>query len=79
MSYLFLNNFELIGRYSTQKVAKDIQAYTPDSKQFSLGLTKYIWEHAFKLQTEFSFDQLSFGDGTSKNAWFARFQVEIGI
>lgn len=79
LSYLFLNNFEVIGRYSLQTVAEDIKAYTPDSKQYSIGVTKYLWEHAFKLQTEFSFDQLTFANGNIRNAWFARFQVEIGI
>lgn len=79
LSYLFLNKFELIGRYSIQTVAEDIKAYTPDSKQYSIGVTKYLWEHAFKLQTEFSFDQLTFANGNIRNSWFARFQVEIGI
>ena len=79
LSYLFLNNFEVIGRYSLQTVAEDIKAYTPDVKQYSIGLTKYFWEHAFKLQTEFSLDQFSYANGNTKNAWYARFQVEIGI
>jgi hypothetical protein len=48
-------------------------------KQYTIGLTKYFWEHAFKLQTEFSFDQFSYANGNTKNAWYARFQVEIGI
>jgi hypothetical protein len=79
LSYLFLNNFEVIGRYSLQTVAEDIKAYTPDSKQYTIGLTKYFWEHAFKLQTEFSLDQMTYANGETRNSWYARFQVEIGI
>ncbi|AWG22366.1 porin [Flavobacterium faecale] len=79
LSYIFKSNYELIGRFSTQNVGKDIKALAPDTKQYSLGVTKYIWEHTFKLQSELTFDQLSYNDGSSKNNWYVRFQVEIGI
>lgn len=79
LSYTFPTNYEIIGRYSLQKVSSEIKAFTPDTKQYSLGVTKYIWEHAFKLQTEITFDTLDFANGSSKNNWYLRFQVEIGI
>ncbi|MGV3696251.1 porin [Flavobacterium sp.] len=79
LSYNTRSNYEVIGRYSIQKVGKDIQALTPNTKEYSIGLTKYIWEHAFKLQGELTFDTLDFSDGTTQNNWYLRFQVEIGI
>lgn len=79
LSYNFKSNYELIGRYSIQKVGKDIQTLAPNTKEYSFGVTKYIWEHSFKLQSELTFDTLDFYDGTSKNNWYLRFQVEIGI
>lgn len=79
LSYLFLNNIEVIGRFSTQKVHETIKPFTPDTKQYSLGVTKYFWEHAFKIQSELSFDELSFANGSTRNNWYLRFQVEIGI
>jgi len=79
LSYLFPNNVELIGRYSFQNMHKDVEAYFPNQKQYSLGVTKYIWEHAFKLQGELTFDEMNYFDGSSKNNWYIRFQVEIGI
>lgn len=79
LSYNFITNYEIIGRYSLQKVHHDIQEFTPNTKEYSLGVTKYIWEHTFKLQTEVTFDTLDYFDGTSKNNWYVRFQVEIGI
>jgi hypothetical protein len=79
LSYITPKNYEFIGRYSTQKVGEDIKALSPNSKQFSLGMTKYIWEHTFKLQTELTFDTLDYVDGTKKSNWYLRFQVEIGI
>ncbi|MBQ0908916.1 porin [Flavobacterium sp. F-328] len=79
VSYNFVSNYEVIGRFSTQKVGTDIQTLAPNTKQYSLGLTKYIWEHAFKVQGEISFDTLTFYSGDRKNNWYARFQIEIGI
>lgn len=79
LSYLFKNNYELIGRYSLQHVDAEIQAFTPNVKQFSLGLTKYIWEHLFKLQTEVTYDNLEFLGNEKKSNWYWRFQIEIGI
>lgn len=78
-SYLFRSNYEVIGRFSTQDVHQDIQAFAPDAKQFSLGLTKYIWEHAFKAQMEVTLDDLDYFDGSSKQNWYVRFQIEMGI
>lgn len=79
LSYLFQNDYELIGRYSIQHVNEAIQAFAPHAKQYSLGVTKYIWEHTFKLQTELTFDTLRYSGGPSTTDWYLRFQVEIGI
>ncbi|WP_445712994.1 porin [Flavobacterium sp.] len=79
MSYVFTTNYEIIGRFSTQKMHQDIQTLTPNSKQYSIGVTKYLWEHAFKLQGEFTLSDLDYFDGSNKQNWYVRFQVEIGI
>ncbi|PKW21049.1 porin [Flavobacterium lindanitolerans] len=79
LSYLFPTNYEIIGRFSTQKVHDDIRQYAPNAKQYSIGLTKYIWEHAFKLQGELTLDDLNYFDGRTKQNWYLRFQIEIGI
>jgi phosphate-selective porin OprO and OprP len=79
LSYITKKNYEFIGRYSIQKVGNDIEMLTPHTKQYSLGVTKYIWEHSFKLQGEINYDTLDFYDGSTKNNWYVRFQVEIGI
>lgn len=79
LSYLFPNNLEVIGRYSFQKMHKDVEALTPNKNQYSFGVTKYIWEHAFKMQAEVTFDELNYHDGDTKNNWYIRFQIEMGI
>ncbi len=79
VSYNTKSNYEFITRYSIQKAGKDIREFAPNSKQVSFGLTRYIWQHTFKLQTEVTFDTLDYIDGSTKNNWYLRFQVEIGI
>lgn len=78
-SYNTKSNYEFIARYSIQNVGKDIAALAPNVREYSVGVTKYIWEHAFKLQAEVNYDTLNYFDGSSKNSWYVRFQVEIGI
>ncbi|MBF8148345.1 porin [Winogradskyella sp. F6397] len=79
LSYMFLSNYELVGRYSYQEPHKDIEALTPQTNQYSLGVTKYIWEHALKLQAEITNSEYSYIDSSTSNDWYLRFQVEIGI
>lgn len=79
LSYNTKSNYEFITRYSIQKVGKDIREFAPNSKQLSFGLTRYIWQHTFKLQSEITFDTLDYADGSSKNNMYFRLQVEIGI
>ena len=79
LSYLFDNNYEIIGRYSHQQPNSRIEDLTPQTDQFSLGLTKYLWEHALKLQTEITKTDLNYLDNSHIENWYIRFQVEIGI
>lgn len=78
-SYIFKNDIELIGRYSVQQVDKQIRPFTPHLQQISGGLTKYIWEHAFKVQLEVTYNIEDHFGGIRRENWYTRFQVEIGI
>ena len=79
LSYNTKKNYEIIGRYSIQNVGNDIETLAPKTKEYSFGVTKYIWEHTFKLQAEVNYDTLDYFSGVTKNNWYLRFQVEIGI
>ena len=79
LSYIFPSNYELIGRFSTQKPHQDIEDLTPKSKQYSFGVTKYIWEHALKIQAEVTNTHFDYIDNSNASNWYVRFQVEIGI
>lgn len=79
LSYLIGRDYEIIGRYSTQKVGEEIRHLTPHQKQYSLGFTKYLWEHTFKLQAEVTYDQFNYATGADKDNYYFRLQVEMGI
>lgn len=79
LSYMTKSKYEFIGRFSTQKAHEDIEKLTPNTKQYTVGLTKYLWDHNLKLQTEFNYDTLDYYGGDTKGNWYVRFQVEIGI
>jgi len=79
LSYLFPSNYQIIGRFSTQKVDKDIETISPNTDEYTLGLSKYIFGHKIKLQGEFTYDNIKNYLGETSNNWYARFQVEIGI
>lgn len=81
LSYLFPSNYEVIGRVSTQKMKKQLYETLnmPNTTEFTIGANKYLWEHAFKIQAELTYDKLTFNQGDSKNNWYFRLQFEIGI
>ncbi len=79
LSYLFPSNFELIGRYSTQTPSSSIRDLAPEMQQYSFGITKYIWEHALKVQAEITNTEESWTTREDRSNWYLRFQIEIGI
>jgi phosphate-selective porin OprO and OprP len=79
LSYLFINNLEVSGRFSQSTPKTQIQNFMPETEQFSLGLTKYIWEHALKIQGEATYERAAVGISPLQNSWYFRFQVELGI
>lgn len=79
-SYLLRSGIEFIARYSAQQLDRqEMQPYSRVS-QHSAGVTKYIWEHALKLQAEITRNLFHESDssGDVKN-WYLRIQIEIGI
>lgn len=79
LSYIFQNYWEIIGRYSHSRPKHDIKSQLPESSQLSFGVTKYIWEHAFKMQAEITHEQQQWPQSDPVKSWYVRFQVELGI
>lgn len=60
--YLFKNNWEVSGRYSTVELDENITGIMPEN-QYTLGLSKFIVGHSLKIQTDVSFiDVLNQGE-----------------
>lgn len=78
VSYVFPSNWEIASRYSFLTPDSQLKDVMPKQNQISLGLTKYVWEHAFKVQLEVSRTTQTLLNDTQKE-WYVRFQVEIGI
>jgi len=70
--YLFDNNIEVSGRYTSINLDKNITGKTPEN-QYTLGLSKYIAGHKLKIQTDISHLELTDGN----NSLMYRLQVDI--
>jgi len=73
--YLFLNNFELAGRYTVVTPDDKVYSGVIDEKEYMLGLSKYIYGHAVKVQTD-----IAYRVRESRTDFIQyRFQVEISL
>jgi len=63
--YLFKNNYEIVGRYTTTNF-KDITG-REDEDQYTLGVSKYVVGHKLKVQSDISYTSL---DGNDDNITF---------
>lgn len=79
LSYVFPSKYSLAGRYSTQRVGADIETISPNVDEYAISLSRYIFDHKLKVQTEFSYEKEKFYTGNTSGNWYARVQVEIGI
>ncbi len=79
LSYLFPSNYEVIGRFSHQLPDSEIRMAEPERMQYSVGLTRYVWEHALKVQGEVTYETRMFPQAANTDLLYVRFQVEIGI
>lgn len=80
-SYLFRNNYEIVGRYSQVTPFEKIQTLDDQTTQYTLGANKYIRGHRVKLQTDVTLEKGKWLEGATLNAdsWIVRFQIEVGI
>jgi hypothetical protein len=80
-SYLFKNNVEVALRYSHVRPEFEIQTLEDQTKQYTIGTTKYLRGHRLKLQTDLTYEVNTWlldSDRNNKN-WQLRLQIEAGI
>ena len=71
--YLFRNNVEVAGRYTT--IDPNALTDRPDQKQYTLGLSKYVSGHTIKVQSDISLLR----ENNENSEFMYRFQVEMGF
>ncbi|NJY63924.1 porin [Salinimicrobium sp. CDJ15-81-2] len=72
--YLFLNNFQVVGRYTTIDLDDRLTEVIED--QYTIALSKYIAKHKLKVQTDLSYTDMNLGldDGLTY-----RLQLELQL
>ena len=75
VGYLFDNNIEVSGRYTSVDIAKDF-ANTSNVTEYTLGLSKYIVGHKLKVQSDIAYID---SESATVADYRIRFQIELGI
>jgi hypothetical protein len=78
--YLFKNNFELAGRFTTVKPDDLNYSSIVEQNEFTLGVSKYFVEHSLKIQSDISYRQLDDINGEIiPDLIRFRFQMELSF
>jgi hypothetical protein len=75
VGYLFDNNVEVSGRYTSVDLAKGLGS-TTNTTEYTLGLSKYIVGHKLKVQSDIAYID---SQSATLSDYRIRFQVELGI
>ncbi len=75
IGYLFENNFEIAGRYTTISPDETISRIN-DETHYTLGVSKYIVDHKLKIQSDFSMVDLANSDDLN---YLYRLQFEMQL
>ncbi len=80
-SYLFKNNYEIVARYSQINPFEKIQTLDDLTRQYTIGVNKYIKGHRVKLQSDITLEKNQWLQTSNANtdSWTIRFQIEVGI
>jgi len=72
--YLFKNDWEVSGRYTTIELDKNITGKNPED-QYTLGVSKYLVGHKLKVQSDISY--LSIDGGTNELMYRLQFDIHF--
>ena len=73
--YLFRNNLELSGRFTNIESDDLVYSGVTNENEYTLGLSKYIVDHALKIQTDLSYSEREL----RSDRLIFRFQVEVSL
>lgn len=78
-SYIFENNYEVAARFTKVWGDREIRKFANDTKQYTVGISKYINEHTLKVQSDLSYTEDSRLHAPGHQYWTYRLQLEVGI
>lgn len=78
-SYLFDKNYELAGRFSQLWPDSKIRSLEPNRAQYTIGLTKYILKHQFKIQAETTYEAIHPRFESAESHWQFKLQLTFGL
>lgn len=81
VSYCFRNLWEIAGRFSQVSPSSQIKSYGASVKDYTLGATKYYYQHKMKMQGSISLIEEGGipGKTDDRNFFVLMFQIELGI
>ncbi len=81
LSYMFRSYWELAGRFSLIKPYAKIQKFEADTREYTMGASRYYYQHKMKLQVNISWVERDAVPELSNGRKFLNFlfQVELGI
>jgi hypothetical protein len=78
--YLLESNLEPSLRFSLIRPSSLIDEVTPEVRQYSAGLSRYIKNHVVKIQTDLTYnEQYAYSSNAYLGYWQWRVQFEVGI
>jgi len=78
--YLLESNWEPSLRFSLIRPSSFIDEVTPEVRQYTAGLSRYIKNHVVKIQTDLTYnEQYAYSTTSYLGSWQWRVQFEVGI
>ena len=79
VSKYFQSKWEVIGRFTGITPGEEIDGLTPERREWTLGLNRYIKGRAVKLQCDATLHQSRTGDSDFAGQFGFRFQAQVGF
>ncbi|MEZ4720953.1 MAG: porin [Flavobacteriales bacterium] len=76
--YLLPSNYEFAGRYTRVSPIAGMASSFVNTEQYTLGVSKYIYGHDLKVQTDLTYEREGYGTFANENLIF-RLQTELSF
>lgn len=78
--YVLESNWEPSARFSMITPESEIKSVAQEQRNYTVGLSKYINNNVFKVQSDLTYQEFASNDSTAYSSnWVMRLQLEFGI